>query len=75
VVPSSGPLDRQREHIAHTTLGLDDGGGAGVDLELAPQPQDLHIDAAIEHILVNAGRLQQVLAGKRALRCVEKGDQ
>jgi hypothetical protein len=35
--------------------------------ELAPQPWDLHVDAALEDILVSANRRQQMLA-KRTLR-------
>jgi hypothetical protein len=38
------------------------------------QPQNLHIDAAVEDILVSAGRLEQMLAGKRTLRRVRKSD-
>src|SRR5580700_6369820 len=65
---TSGRLDRQSAQVAETALRLDDTGRSRIGLELAPQPQDLHVDAAVEHILVHAGRLQKMLAGKRALR-------
>jgi hypothetical protein len=53
-------LDVQRK-VADAALGPDDARRAGIDLQLAPQPQDLHIDAAVEYILVDAGRSQKVL--------------
>ena len=70
-----GGFDRQGEHVADAALGPDDSGRSRIGLELAPQPQDLHVDAAVEDILVHAGRLQQMLAAERSLRRVEKGDQ
>src|ERR1700730_16704257 len=73
--PSSDRFDRQGKDVTDAALRADDMGRAGIGLELASQPQDLHVDAAVEHILVNAGRLQKVLAGKRPQRRVEKGDQ
>src|SRR5260370_32140802 len=71
---TSGGFDRQSAQVAETALRLDDTGRSRIGLKLAPQPQDLHVDAAVEHILVHAGRLQKMLAGKRALRCVEESD-
>jgi hypothetical protein len=53
----SGRLDRQGEDVPDAALGLDNAGRAGIDLELASQSQDLDVDAAVEHILVDAGRL------------------
>ena len=44
-------------------------------VQLAPRPQDLDIDAAIENILVNSGGLQQVFPRQRPLRRFEKGQQ
>src|SRR5260221_2093746 len=73
--PSSGWFDRQIEDIADAALGPDDTWRAGIDFQLAAQPQDLHVDAAIEHILVNPGRLQQVLAGEWPLRGIQKRDE
>jgi hypothetical protein len=49
---------RQREHITDTALGSDNARRTGIDLELAPQPQDLDIDAPIENIFVNPRGLQ-----------------
>ncbi len=49
---------RQREHITDTALGSDNPRRTGIDLELAPQPQDLDVDAPIENIFVNPGGLQ-----------------
>jgi hypothetical protein len=71
---TSSRLDRQSAQVAETALRLDNTARARIGLELAPQPQDLHVDAPVEHILVHAGRLQKMLAGKRALRRVEEGD-
>jgi len=68
-------LDRQREHVANAALGLNHARCTGIGLQLALQPQDLDIDAAIENILVNSGGLQQVFPRQRALRRFEKGQQ
>jgi len=75
LITRSDGHNRQGEHVADASLRPDDARRAGVGLELAPQPQDLHIDGAVEDIFVHAGRLQQVLAAERSLRRVEKGDQ
>src|SRR5262245_25891621 len=71
----SNPLDRNGEHISYTALGLDDARRARVAFELAPQAKNLHVDAAIENILMHARGLQQVLPAERALRRIEKGEQ
>jgi hypothetical protein len=63
------------EHIADAALGLDDAWRARIDLQLAPQPQHLDIDAAIENILVYTGGLQQLLPRERPLRGFKKGEQ
>jgi hypothetical protein len=68
-------LDRQREHVANAALGLNHARCIGISLQLAPQPQDLDIDAAIENILANSGGLQQVFPRQRPLRRFEKGQQ
>ena len=72
---TSGALDRKGKHIPDASLGLDEAGSAGIGLQLAPQPQNVHIDATVEDILVRAGRLQQVFACEWALRRVEESDQ
>ena len=71
----SSSLDWNREHISNAALGLDDPWRAGVPLQLAPQAQDLDIDAPLEDILVHARRPQQVLAAERALRRLQEGDE
>ena len=68
-------LDRQGKHIPDAALGLDDAGRVEPGLQLAPQPQNVDIDAAVEDILVRAGRLQEVFARKWALWRVEEDDQ
>jgi hypothetical protein len=52
-------VDRQREDISDAAFGPDQPCRARIDLQLAPQPQDLHVDAAIENILVNTGSLKR----------------
>src|SRR5262245_31673241 len=54
----SDPLDRNGEHISDAALGLDDARRAGVAFELASEAKNLHIDAAIENILMHACGLQ-----------------
>src|SRR4029077_18081868 len=44
-----------------------------IDLQFAPQPQHLNVDAAIEDIFVEPGRLQQILARQWPLRRIEEG--
>src|SRR5687767_208858 len=76
--PAAGELDsldRDGKRISDAAFGLDHPRHARIALELAPQAQNLHVDAAIEHVLVDARGLQQVLTGERSLRRVEKGKQ
>ena len=58
------PFDGQRECVTDATFSLNDAGHAGVGLQLAPEAEDLHVDAAVEHVLVNACRLQKMLAAE-----------
>src|SRR3979411_2014867 len=67
--------DRQREDIADAALRLNHARCTRINLQFAPQPQDLDIDASIENILVNSGGLQQMLPRERPLRRFEKGQQ
>ena len=62
----SDPLDRNGEYISDATLGLDEPRCAGVAFELASEAKNLHVDAAIEDILMHARGLQQVLTAKWA---------
>src|SRR5213080_4891040 len=57
------------EHIANTAFGLNDARGTRIAFEFASQPENLHVDAAVEDVLVHAGRCQQVLAVERSLGC------
>ncbi len=72
---SSKRFDRECEDIADAALGLDDTWRARIDFKLAPQSQDLDIDAPIENVLMNARGLQQILPREGALRCFKKGNQ
>src|SRR5260221_3498780 len=72
---SSERFDWQREDISDTSLGLDDAGRAGIGLELAPQPQDLDVDAPIADIFVDPGCLQQLLTRERPLRRLDEREQ
>jgi hypothetical protein len=72
----SEKLDRQRKPITHATFCLYYSGHRRVDLELAPEPKDLQVYATIKYVVVDAGRLQQLFTGQRALRRVkERGQQ
>lgn len=68
-------LDRHGEDVAHAALGLDDARRARVVLQLASQPQHLNVNAAIEDVFVDAGRLEQVLTAERAFGRLEEGQQ
>ena len=68
-------LDRRDKYIADATLGSNEGRRGCVDLELASQPQHLHVDTAIKDIFVDAGRVQQIFAAERSLRRVENRNQ
>ena len=48
---------------------------SGVAFELAAEAKNLHVDAAIEDILMHARGLQQVLTAMWALGRIEKGKQ
>jgi hypothetical protein len=64
------PLDGVSKYVADTPHGLDKRWIALINFQLAPEPKDLDIDAAIEHVLVNASRLQQEFARQWPLRSV-----
>jgi hypothetical protein len=65
-------LDRQGKHVAQPTFGLDDAWRTRINLKLASETKDLHVNAAIKHILMDPGRLQQVLTRQGALRRFHK---
>ena len=56
--PTSQELDRRHKNIADATLGLDERWRVRVQVQFAAQPQNLHVDAAIENIFVYARRLE-----------------
>src|SRR5262249_30658871 len=69
-------LDRSGEEVAGATLRPDELRLAWIDLELAPQTQNLDVHAAIEHFLVvHAAGGEQLLAAQYLLRRLEKGGQ
>jgi hypothetical protein len=57
----SDQLDGKGKHVTDTALGSYDARRTRVVLELASEPKDLHVDAAIEHVFVNPCRLQEML--------------
>src|SRR5208282_792070 len=73
--PSSKALDRLRKDVSDSPLGLDHLRRAWVLFQLAAETQDLHVDAAIEDVLVDPRRLQKMLAAERPLGSVEEGDE
>jgi len=75
LVRGSEGLDGKGKHIASAALGTNNARCTRIGLQFAAQPQDLHVDAAVENILVHPSRLQQMLAAERPLGCVEKGGQ
>src|SRR6516162_4189168 len=78
VLPCTKPsekLDGKGKHIADTAHGLNDRRRGRIGFQLAPKPQHLDVDAAVEDVLVDTGCLQELLSRERALRSVEKRDQ
>ena len=71
----SDPLDWNGKHISDAALGLDDSRRVMVALELASEAKNLHVDAAIEDVVMRARGLQKVLTAKWAPRRIEKGKQ
>ena len=71
----SDQLDGKGKYVPDTTLGSYDARRTRIVLELAPEPKDLHIDAAIKHVFVNPRRLQEMLTGERSLRRIEECSQ
>jgi hypothetical protein len=68
-------FDRQRKNIANAALGPDHPRRIQINLQLAPQPQDPNINAAIEDIFMNSRRTQEMLARKRSLWRFQKRQQ
>jgi hypothetical protein len=72
---SSQRFDRQGKYIADTAFDLNDTRHAWISLQLASEPKDLHIYAAVEHVFVSPCRLQKALSGERPLWRIEERDQ
>jgi hypothetical protein len=71
------PLERvdwQGEQVADAAFGLDDARDARVGLQLAPEMQEMEVDASIDDIFMDRERTQQLLARERPLRRLEEGD-
>ena len=62
------------EHISDASLSLDDLRRARIVFQFAAKAENLHVNAAIEHVFVDSGSLQKMLSVKRPLRSVEEGD-
>jgi hypothetical protein len=71
----SEQLDRQGKHVTYAALGLDDTRHSSISLKLASKPKYLHIDAAVEHVFMNARCLQEVLSAEWSLWRIEERDQ
>jgi hypothetical protein len=68
-------FDWQRKDISDPSLGLNDSGRTRIGLQLAPQPQDLNVDAPIADILVDSRCLQQLRTRERPLRRLDEREQ
>src|SRR5262249_305844 len=56
-------------------LGRDDRRPIGIDLQLATKAKNLHVEASVADVLMDACRLQEMLAGQWTPGRVEKGHQ
>ena len=75
ILPSTKPsewLDGEGKHVADAALGPNDRRRGRIGFQLAPKPQHLDIDAAIEDILVDTSCLQELLSREGALRSVSE---
>ena len=64
---ASERLDWQSKHVADAALCLDDLWRTRIELQLSPQSQDLHVDAAVENVFVHPSCLEQLLTAERPL--------
>ena len=71
----SNRLDRRIEQITDSSFRFNQSRHAGIGFQFAAEPQDLNVNAAIEHILMHARGLHQMFAAERTTGGVEKGDQ
>src|SRR6267378_5181544 len=70
-------LDRQVEPVARAALRLDIARPRRVDFDLAPQAYDLHVDGAIEDlVVVQPRKVEQLVSGENTLRrCKQSHEQ
>src|SRR5262245_8231664 len=62
-------LDRDIEHVTGAALGPDVRGPLGIRLDLAPQPEDLHVDRAVVDLrAVEPREVEQLIAREDAPR-------
>ena len=69
-------LHLRREHVAGAALGTDQLRRRGIDLDLATQAQDLHIDRAVVDLLaVQPRHLEELVARQHALGFLAQREQ
>src|SRR5581483_1769611 len=69
-------FDRDAENVACAALGLDVARVARIALDLASQAQDLHVDRAVEHlVVVQAREVEQLVARENPVRRAEQHDE
>src|SRR5438128_11881609 len=70
-------LDRRHEDVAGPALGDDELRARRIDLDLAAQAHDLHVDRAVVHLrVVQPREVQELVARQHALRgAAERGEQ
>src|SRR5688500_3417640 len=68
-------LDGRVEVVARAAFRADQLGLVGALLDLAAQPQDLHVDRAVVDVVVQAARLEELVARQDLLRRAQEGDQ
>src|SRR5260221_10772823 len=70
-------LDGEAEHVACAALGPDIARLGRIGFDLAPQPADLHVDGAVEDlVVVQPRKVQQLVSGENTLRrCKQRHEQ
>src|SRR5712691_3909479 len=69
-------LDRDAEQVSRAALGADVARLGRILFDLAAQSQDLHVDGAVVDLVVmQAGQVQELVAGEDALGRAEENDQ
>src|SRR5262245_65461196 len=66
-------LDRNAEDVTHAALGADVARSSRVELDLAAQAHDLHVDGTVVHLIaVQPREIQQLIAAEDAVRSAEQ---